>query len=296
MDKLVKRGLRFDYHRVREEQRFLQGRLDIARQLGQPPGRAHLFQIAHDLFDANRPENRLLCTALDCVFRLTRDGGNWRMAHELASLLSDIPRSGNIAADFRHWGNDRLLAHYRPARPWCELILSGQTPLSVLGEWHGISLLFPMERLFERYVGVCLRRTLPFDAQLTPTASSKYLCVHREENWFQLKPDVLLQRGGVRWVLDTKWKRLDATLGNTKDKYRLSQADFYQLFAYGHRYMDGKGDVFLVYPKTASFSEALPMFRYTDELRLWVVPFDLEEGAIVDGHRTALPFSLQAAA
>lgn len=296
LDKLVKRGLRFDYHRVREEQRFLRGRLNIPRQLRQPPGRAHLFQIEHDVFDADRPENRLLCTALDRVRRLTRDGGNWRLAHELASLLSDIPRSNSITADFRHWRSDRLLAHYWPTRPWCELILSGQTPLSVLGEWHGTSLLFPMERLFERYVEACLRRTLPFDAKLTPTASSKHLCVHRDENWFQLKPDFLLQQGSVRWVLDTKWKRLDSSLGNTKDKYGLSQEDFYQLFAYGQRYLDGKGDVFLVYPKTATFCESLPMFRYSDDLRLWVMPFDLEQGTIVDVHKTTLPLSLEAAA
>lgn len=296
LDRLVKRGLRFEYHRVREEQRFLRGRLDVGRQLRQPPGRDHLFQIEHDVFDANRPENRLLCTALDRVRRLTRDGGNWRLAHELASLLSDIPRSGNIAADFRHWRNDRLLSHYRPTRPWCKLILSGQTPLSVLGAWHGTSLLFPMERLFERYVEACLRRTLPSDTELTRNASSEYLCSHRDENWFRLQPDFLLRRGDVAWVLDTKWKRLDASLGNAKDKYDLSQDDFYQLFAYGHRYLASKGDVFLVYPKTAKFSESLPVFQLSDDLRLWVVPFDLNEGTIVGVHQTVLPVSVRAAA
>lgn len=296
LDALVKRGLRFDYHSVGEEQRFLRGRLDVSRQLRQPPGRDHIFQIEHDVFDANRPENRLLCSALDRVCRMTRDAGNWRLSHELASFLAPVPRSGNFKDDFCRWRSDRLLAHYRPARPWCSLILSEQTPLSVLGEWRGTSLLFPMERLFERYVGVCLRGTLPADVSLTPTASNKYLCVHRETHWFQLKPDFLLRQGDIRWVLDTKWKRLDASLGNTKDKYGLSQEDFYQLFAYGHRYLDGKGDVFLVYPKSATFSEILPMFRYSEDLRLWVVPFDLEKGAIVGAHRTALPFPLQDAA
>ena len=34
---------------------------------------------------------------------------------------------------------------------------------------------------------------------------------------------------------------------------------------------------------TASFNEPLPVFTYSKEMRLWVVPFDLEAGILV-GH------------
>lgn len=282
LDRLVRRGVRFDYHAVREQQRFLRGRLDLSSQLRQPPGRQHLFQIEHDVFDADRAENRLLRSALDRVCKITRDARNWRLSHELATYLAPIPCSPDINTDFRRWRDDRLMAHYRPIRPWCSLILNEQSPMSIVGEWHGVSLLFPMERLFERYVEVCLRRELPAGVQLRATASSKYLCTHRNQNWFQLRPDFLLGRGDTRWVLDTKWKRLDAALESSKDKYGLSQADFYQLFAYGQRYLDGKGDLFLVYPMTASFKQALPVFCYSPDLRLWVVPFDLDKGTCTD--------------
>lgn len=281
LDHLVKRGVRFDYHAVKEQQRFLRGRLDLPRQLRQPPGRQHLFQIEHDLFDADRPENRLLRSALDRVCKLTRDARNWRLSHELASYFSPIPCSADIASDFRRWRNDRLMAHYRPLRPWCSLILNEQSPLSIVGDWHGVSLLFPMERLFERYVGACLRRQLPYEMQLTASVSSQHLCMHEDKKWFELRPDLLLQHGEYRWILDTKWKRLDATLSDSTNKYGLSQADFYQLFAYGDRYLGSRGDLVLVYPRTASFAAPLPVFHYSSELRLWVIPFDLERGALV---------------
>jgi 5-methylcytosine-specific restriction enzyme subunit McrC len=283
LDTLVKRGLRFDYHRVQEEQRFLRGRLDVPRQLRQPPGRDHLFQIEHDVFDADRPENRLLCSALDRVCRLTRDAGNWRLAHELATFLAPVPRSRNVNEDFRRWRGDRLLAHYQPARPWCALILREQTPLSVLGEWHGTSLLFPMEKIFERYVEACLRKTLPHDATLKTQASSQYLCGHESQNWFQLKPDFLIKQGAQTWVLDTKWKLLDQALGGTKEKYGLKQSDFYQLFAYGHRYLPAAGRMLLIYPMTVRFDLPLPAFTYSPQLNLSVVPFDLEKGCIAVG-------------
>lgn len=280
LDRLVKRGLRFDYRSVRERRRYLAGRLDTARQLRQPPGRDHLFNIEHDVFAPDRAENRLLRSALDLVCRTTGNPDNWRRSRELASYMAAIPPSRDVASDFRSWGDDRLMVHYRPVRPWCALILSGKTPLSVLGEWRGRSLLFPMERLFERYVEVCLRRALPVGARLRPSASSEYLCTHRGQRWFRLKPDFIVERPGERWVIDAKWKQLDASLDNARDKYRLSSADFYQLFAYGHRYLAGKGSMFLVYPRTSTFRDPLPEFSFGDGLTLRALPFDLEAGRL----------------
>lgn len=283
LDRLVKRGFRFDYRPVREQQRYLRGRLDVSRQIRQPIGRQHAFQIEHDVFDADRAENRLLRSALDRVCRTTRDPDNWRLSRELVMCLAVVPPSTDIAADFRRWRDERLMAHYRPVRPWCSLILDEQTPMSLVGRWQGRSLLFPMERLFERYVEVCLRRTLPPDATLKSTASSEHLCRHRDEDWFLLKPDFMVEHGDRKWVLDTKWKRLDAALDNARDKYQLSQGDFYQLFAYGHRYLGGEGTMLLVYPRTSTLREPLPEFSYGRGLTLWVVPFDLERGRLVDG-------------
>ena len=282
LDALVKRGLRFGYHLVQEQQHFLRGRLEVAKQLRQPPSRQHMFQIEHDVFDADRPENRLLRLALDRVCRATRDSSNWRLSHELATYLAPIPLSTDVAGDFRRWRNDRLLAHYQPVRPWCALILNEETPMTVLGQWHGSSLLFPMEKVFERYFEACLRRTLPGDADLKATASTEHLIArHLSSPMFLLKPDFVLRQGLRTWVLDTKWKLIDESQGGTKDKYGLSQSDFYQLFAYGRRYLDGEGDMYLVYPKTSRFTAPLPVFEYSDHLRLWVVPFDLDEARLV---------------
>lgn len=279
LDYLIKRGMRFDYQRVEEEQRFLRGQLNVVAQMRLPPGRQHHFQIRHDIFLPDRPENRLLKRALEKVCSHTQEPGNWRLAHELRSLLLEIPASRDIRQDFKQWRSDRLMAHYQPIRPWCELILGEQSPLSVTGDWRGISLLFPMERLFEQYVEVLLRRQLPAGAELLPQRSSEFLCCHRQRDMFQLKPDLLLEHADRRWVLDTKWKLLDAA--DREKKYGLSQADFYQLFAYGHRYLPGAGEMLLIYPKTERFPEPLPPFHFSEALVLWVVPFDLDHGHMV---------------
>src|SRR5690606_18183612 len=123
LDLLVRRGLRFDYHLVEEELCFLRGRLQIGRQIRQPAGRQHLFQVEHQVFDANRPENRLLACALDKAARMTREPENWRRSHELQHQVSEIRRSADVAGDLRRWSSDRLMSHYQAIKPWCELIL-----------------------------------------------------------------------------------------------------------------------------------------------------------------------------
>lgn len=275
LDTLVKRGVRFDYQRIEEEQRFLRGQLDVNKQLRQAPGRAHVFNIRHDLFLADRPENRLLKTALMHVCRSTQQPDTWRLSHELAGLLAEIPDSKDIQSDFHQWRNDRLMAHYQFARPWCELVLGQHMPLALRGKTHGISMLFPMEKLFERYVEVQLRKRVPQPYSLKSQAASQFLCQHNGRKIFQLKPDFLIQQGKDNViVLDTKWKLLNSI--DTENKYGLNQSDFYQLFAYGHKYLGGKGKMLLIYPLTDAFAKVLPVFEFTPDLKLWATPFDLE--------------------
>lgn len=279
LDRLVRRGLRFDYVAVEEDLRYLRGRLRVGAQLRQPPGRQHLFQVEHQVFSPDRPEHRLIASALLKVAKATRDPGNWRLAHELEHQLVEIECSRDIAADLRRWSSDRLMAHYRDIKPWCELILGDRNPLSALGEWRGRSLLFPMERVFERYVDACLRALLPRGAVLRSQVASQWLCRTKEREMFNLRPDFLIEHAGRRYVLDAKWKLLDAA--DPANNYGLSQGDFYQLFAYGHRYLAGEGRMALVHPRTPRFDSALPRFQFDERLSLDVLPLDLESGGLV---------------
>lgn len=82
-------------------------------------------------------------------------------------------------------------------------------------------------------------------------------------------------------VADAKWKLIDNALDDGEEKYGLSQADFYQLYAYGQKYLHGTGTLYLFYPKTSSFRTPLPPFHFSDQLRLFALPFDLQQGSPV---------------
>jgi 5-methylcytosine-specific restriction enzyme subunit McrC len=279
VEHIVKRGLRSDYRQRQDNLFALRGKLLMSPHLRQNLFRADRFFTEHDEFSTNRPENRLLHAALRRVLLLIGTQANQQLARELDFVFADIPPSTQIRIDFQQVRLDRGMGHYADALAWARLILDEESPLTGSGRHSAPSLLFPMEAVFEAYVAKHLARQLTPPLILKTQARSHHLVRHREQNWFRLKPDLLVRDlGRDLIVLDTKWKLLDAQKSNGTDKYGLSQGDFYQLRAYGESYLDGEGDVVLIYPKTNNFVEPLPVFDFPKAagLRLWVLPFCLK--------------------
>ena len=277
-ERLVQRGLRFDYNRVQEEQKFLRGQLQHVKYMRQPLTKKHIFPIEHDVYEVNRPENRLIRTALEVVCKKSKDASNWKLAQELRLMTNEIPRSQKIKQDFRQWQSGRLLALYAEIKPWTELILGEYMPVSTQGEWRGMSLLFPMEKLFEHYVAYHLRRNLPEYTVKTQYAT-EYICQHQERRIFKLKPDIFIEFLNAKpIVMDTKWKLIDQS--DRAGRYGLKDSDIQQMFAYSHYYLKHDSDVVLVYPyRKDKFTQPLDdfKFRLPSSAKLRVVPFNVDD-------------------
>lgn len=277
-ERLVQRGLRFDYNRVQEEQKFLRGQLQHVKYMRQSPSKRHIFPIEHDVYEVNRPENRLIRTALEIVCKKAKDASNWKLAQELRLMTGEIPRSQNIRQDLRQWQSGRLLALYDEIKPWTELILGEYMPVSTSGEWRGMSLLFPMEKLFEHYVAYHLRRNLP-ECKVKTQHAMEHICKHQNSNIFKLKPDIFIERSDDKnIVMDTKWKLIDQS--DRSGRYGLKDSDIQQMFAYSHFYLEHESEVILIYPyRVEKFNRPLDEFefRQTDGAKLRVVPFNLDE-------------------
>lgn len=278
-EKLIQRGLRFDYQRVQEEQKYLRGQLQHVKHMRQPPAKKHIFPIEHDVYEVNRPENRLIKTALDVVCTKTRSSKNWKLAQELRLMTGEIPKSQNISQDFKQWQSGRLLALYADIKPWTELILSEYMPVSAQGDWRGMSLLFPMEKLFEHYVAYHLRRELK-DWDVSTQVSSQHICFYDDKPIFRLRPDIYIQHKQTKRkiVLDTKWKLLDQN--NRTGRFGLKDGDIQQMFAYSHYYLDHSSEVILVYPYQANKFDDEISFKFNvdpDEAMLRAIPFNLDQ-------------------
>ena len=143
------------------------------------------------------------------------------------------------------------------------------------GQADAPSLLFPMEAVFEAFVAQELRKQLKDGYHLRTQSTRLSLVKYNDKALFTLKPDLMIEQNNeVKYVLDTKWKLIDVT--DEQNKFGLSQADFYQMYAYGQKYLKGEGALFLIYPYTEQFNKPIPYsFDFNDELKLWVVPFQI---------------------
>ncbi|HHF3141646.1 MULTISPECIES: McrC family protein [Vibrio] len=280
---VIKKGIRSQYTRVQERKPYLKGQLQTSKQLNQRPGCLNSFHISYDEFSPDRAENRLIRSALNQVMKWSKNSDNLRLSSELQFALDDIPCSKNYAFDFRQWSKERSLVHYRTVKPWCELILSYCSPVSLSGLHNGISMLFPMENLFERYVAIRLGKSLQPSLKLKTQANSCALVTHKprsgkSQEWFRLKPDIVVSDKTSHeplYVADTKWKRINEKQATAKQKYGISQSDMYQMFAYGQNYLGGSGVVYLIYPAYENFNKPLPPFRFDENLVVKVIPYDL---------------------
>ncbi|MHA2726291.1 McrC family protein [Vibrio campbellii] len=279
---LVKQGLRSDYVSREDNLRFLKGKLNVGKQVRHNFVNKHKFYCEYDEFLLDRPVNRLIHSALRKVKNYARAAANQKLLQELEFVFREVPESRNYKVDFSKVKLDRGMGYYQTPLDWCQLILEGFSPQTMKGNQNAASLLFPMERVFEDYVATVLGSQICVDYQLKTQVKKKSLVEHNNQNWFRLKPDLVIesrQSSEAVCVLDTKWKLLDSIKCNGSDKYGLSQADFYQMFAYGHKYLDGDGELFLIYPAHDGFMKAIQYsFDFDSGLKLWVVPFQIGYG------------------
>ncbi|WP_321889661.1 McrC family protein [Paraburkholderia bannensis] len=280
VEHIVKRGLRSDYNPRQDNLFALRGKLQMATHLRRNLCHRDRFFAEFDEFSPDRPENRLLHSALRRALDWTGSQTHQQLARELCFVFAEVPASQHPLTDFQRVRLDRGMAHYDGALAWARLILEVESPLTGAGSHRAPSLMFPMEAVFEAFVAKHLARQFGQGLTLRTQARNLSLVRHLGKDWFRLKPDLLVQTSKVnRLVLDTKWKLIDGQQATGSDKYGLDQGDFYQLNAYGQNYLDGEGDVVLIYPKTHSFNKALPVFEFpkSSGLRLWVLPFCLRD-------------------
>ena len=249
---ITKRGLKGGYIPIEENSSFYRGKIKFTQQIKFNCVHKERCYIEYDDYNANRPENRLLKAALLSLYRYSSSSKNRKNIKILLNIFSPVETSVNYSADFRRCSCDRNLNYYQNALLWSKMFLKGQspTPISSSKEAGTVAILFPMEKLFEKYIEVLLRRELNGgDYTVLAQKSEQVLFTERgKNNGFMLCPDIIVKRKNDEsiFIIDTKWKILD----RLKRNYGISQADMYQMYAYQQKYKAEK--VVLLYPKAES--------------------------------------------
>ena len=125
-----------------------------------------------------------------------------------------------------------------------------------------------MEQVFEDFVTASFRRHQN-RYRVVPQGPREFMATIDGSRAFAMRPDIALKdTDGVAFILDAKWKRIDAGTGDRK--HGIGQSDLYQLYAYAARY--GCKAVALVYPANPRFATALS-YAFFDGTALLAIPF-----------------------
>ena len=288
---LTQRGLAKHYHSVEENLPYLKGRLMFPQHIRATIANRARFYVEYDDFSANRPANRLIHATIQKLLRTARQHDNQQTLNQLRLAFVDIPLSTNHRDDWDKHAIDRSMPHYNPVMQWVGLFLFNKGLTTFRGDHLNQALLFPMEQIFEDFVAHCFRR-YQSEYAVKAQCSGKHMATIDGKSVFALRPDISLRHRAahaIPIILDTKWKRINEGNDRHSSKHGLSQADVYQLFAYGKKY--GCNTVVLIYPRTENFQSTL-RYQFDDTLSLLCCPFDVvhpqqsTENIIRDCHQT----------
>lgn len=237
------RGPFCHYHMVEANLPTMKGRWRITDQLKQPAS-DHRFEVSYDEFSPDNQLNRVFRFVTERLWLQTRDAENRRMLGELRQWLEDITLPSVVSAtQAPPTLITRLNQRFLPALNLARLFLQNETLMLATGATQSFAFVFDMNRLFEAFIASLIKRH--HDQLLPPTlqtstvhlqASNHTLYLARKESdqpVFKLRPDLVFAEGDrFPLLLDTKYKRLKSA----DPRSGISEGDFYQMFAYVHRY------------------------------------------------------------
>ena len=241
---IVKKGLKSGYETVEDNLNVCKGKIDFNNQLKYNLVHKEKFYVRYDEFNNNLPENRLIKSTLQYLFRFSTSSKNKADLKTLLNIFENIDASANIDADFDKCTKDRSSMQYSNILMWCRVFLKGKSFTSFAGSEVAYALLFPMEVLFESYVAANLRKIVNLVEYSVSTQDRGYHLFDNPSK-FALRPDIVITRNSdnAKFIMDTKWKLLyDSPSSNNG----ISQSDMYQMYAYQKKYK--AENVTLIYP------------------------------------------------
>lgn len=256
--KITRSGLKSSYETLEENVTFFKGKLKFAEHIRKNFVHRERNYISYDAFTVNRPENKVLKTALQFLYLHTRSSKNKTDIKNILAVFEDVDMSLDYKTDLAKIIPDRNTKGYSTALEWAKVFLSGKSFTSFSGSETALALLFPMDKLFECYIASLVKKEMAASNYKVSTQHTGYYLFDEPKKTFKIRPDIVISNPDNIFVFDTKWKILD----KDKNNYNISQGDMYQMYVYQKKY-EAKS-VTLLYPLSHLISSE-KLIKYTTE-------------------------------
>lgn len=239
VEKVSHEGLARGYRDEASNGSTFRGRLVFADHIRHNHSRADRCFVRYQVYDRDVLPNRLLRAALEAAARAPISTPLRTRALRVLPRFDAARKIEPKPELFERLAFTRATERYRDGLALARMLLEGLSPALRAGSTPVFSLLFDMNLLWERYVGVLLKRACP-DGMKVSLQTSRGFWQAPGARPRIIKPDIVVsvQGGPVVAILDTKWK-VPSERGPSDD-------DLKQMFAYNELFDASRA--FLLYP------------------------------------------------
>lgn len=257
----VRHGMPRHYLEHEDELPALRGRLDVTRQFSTLAVSPQKLACRFDSLSPDIALNQVMRAAVSKLSRLSGAPDNQRALRELGFVYADVAVVPPNALRWDRIVLDRTNRRWRDLLSFARLFLSDRYQQTSAGSVDGHALLFEMNVLFEKYVERVLSQALAGTGLRVSSQGGHRDCLFEGDiGHFRTRPDLIIRDAdGIALIIDTKWKRMTPRLDDPKQG--VSQADVYQLMAYGRLY--DCTNVILLYPHHADLGPDPIRRRYS---------------------------------
>jgi len=235
---LLHTGLVKKYRKVEGNLYALKGSLNFSKNIQQNHIHQERFYVRYTTYDTIHKLHMIIYKALKLLMLINR---NSSLQSRICSLMLNFPEMPDIKVNEKTFSDivyNRKTEDYRTAIQIAKLLLLQYHPDLKGGREDVLALMFDMNKLWEKFVYLSLRRNLK-EHNVREQVYNKFWKQKNTNLGVGIKPDIVIDRESENCiVLDTKWK-------NNSDG-KPNSGDLHQLFTYS-RFFDAK-KVALVYP------------------------------------------------
>ncbi|KQB39416.1 McrC family protein [Flavobacterium aquidurense] len=207
---LIHQGLIKEYYKETRNVKALKGKLEFAAHISKNLVHKERFYTTHQVYDKDHLVHQILSKALDIIEKCTK--GNY-LYSKCKTVQLDFPELKNISvteATFSKIPKTRKTAPYETALAISKFIILNFAPNISSGSENMLALLFDMNNLWEEYI---LARLKQSDREVTVYGQQST----QFWNGISIRPDIVIENGLHKFIIDTKWKNISYSQPSTHD-------------------------------------------------------------------------------